>query len=71
MNMFHIRVERISDEPEYAIYSFYNVQAPNRYDAGVKARKQFNEDFGTPFEKTRVGYVWEGERYINKRLPII
>jgi hypothetical protein len=49
-NSYHIRVTR---EGEYAYYSFYDVEAPNKEDAERMARKKFCADFGAPYENTK------------------
>lgn len=49
MKPFDIKVTRIG---EYSYFSFYQIEAPNYYDAERKARKQFCIDFGAPYDKT-------------------
>lgn len=58
---FYIRVE----SRQYGYYAFYTVQAPNKSDAGVLARKQFAKDFGGTFEGCFVGYTWDSTTLID------
>lgn len=51
---FYVRVES-----RLGYFSFYTVQAPNKWDAGVLARKQFAKDFGGTYENCHIGYTWD------------
>lgn len=59
MDIYHVRVETTNHGDEYNYFSFYNVSAPDKHVAGIKARKQFCEDFGGKVENCKAAYIWD------------
>lgn len=48
--VFEVRVTRIG---EYPYFSFYTIEAANKFDAEREARKRFCVDFGPPYDQTK------------------
>jgi hypothetical protein len=70
--VYHVRVElSLPGGDHHPMYSFYNVRAIDKLEAGIKARKAFCEEFKSTFKNTEVGYVWDEGTNIEERLPII
>ena len=43
--------------PDYPCLSGYHIEAPNKHDAGIQARKNFAADFGFGYAFTKVDYI--------------
>lgn len=73
-HIYHVRVGRKTDDEddEYHIFSFYNVVAEDKHHAGLKARKQFSQEFGADFKQTEAEYIWDAGIHVDlKRMPAI
>ena len=72
-SIYHCRIELQLPDPEHhPMFSFYNVKANDKQEAGEKARKQFCEDFGGKLGNAKVGYVWDTGIHVDlKQRPAI
>lgn len=50
--VYRIRVTRVNEQSEYNYASGYDIEADDHASAELKARKQFCNDFGAPYDKT-------------------
>lgn len=51
MPIYNIRVSQ-TKYPDYPLYHFYDIEAPNYHDAEKKARNQFVADWGFEYQDT-------------------
>lgn len=71
--IFHVRIElALPGGDHHPMFSFYNVKAGSKHDAGEKGRKAFAEEFKSTLAYTKVGYVWDAGIHVDtKKLPAI
>ena len=48
---YHIRVSQ-TEYPDYHLFSFYDIEAPNYHDAEKVARNKFSKEFGFNYRHT-------------------
>lgn len=70
--IYHVRVGlHLEGGDHHPMFSFYNVRASDKHQAGVIAKRTFCQEFGATEKNTEVEYVWAEGTMIDERLPVI